>query len=102
MPITRSSVVGTISGVVVLGGFVAFAVGLPKLTGDDAAAAPTSADRPAVADVLPDTLLGNRLVRFARVDQNFLTVRGALDGLAAGQQRLVDLLTAPRDEDRPT
>ena len=69
MPITRSSVVGTISGVVVLGGFVAFAVGLPKLTGDEASASATSADRPAVADVLPQTLLGNRLVRVATMNQ---------------------------------
>lgn len=69
MPITRSSVVGTISGVVVLGGVVAFAVGLPKATGDDAGSSSTSADRPAVADVLPQTLLGNRLVRFNKVDQ---------------------------------
>ena len=67
MPLKRSSVVGTISGVVVLGGVVAFAVGLPKAAGDDASAAPT--DRPAVADVLPETLRGNRLVRVATVNQ---------------------------------
>ena len=70
MPITRSSVVGTISGVVVLGGVVAFTVGLPHLTGeDDAAASSAGTDRPAVADVLPESLLGNRLVRISKVNQ---------------------------------
>jgi hypothetical protein len=69
MPIKRSSVVGTTSGIVVLGGVVAFTVGLPHLTGDEAAASSTHDDRPAVADVLPESLLGNRLVRIAKVNQ---------------------------------
>ena len=30
---------------------------------------------------------------FARVDEDFINVRGRLDGLAAGQQQIADLLT---------
>ncbi|HWJ81920.1 MAG TPA: hypothetical protein VNS55_06775 [Nocardioides sp.] len=61
MPIARSTVIGAIAGVVVLGGFVGFAVGLPKLTDEEAGAATT--DRPAVAEDLPQTLLDGQLMR---------------------------------------
>lgn len=62
MPIARSSVIGAVSGVVLLAGFVGFAVGLPELT-DDEETASAQGPRPAVADELPDSLLDDRLVR---------------------------------------
>jgi hypothetical protein len=42
--------------------------------------------------------------QFAQVDRNFLTVRGALDGLAAGQQQIFIVLDAlvQRGGDEPT
>lgn len=60
MPIARSSVLGAVTGVLVLGGFVGFAVGLPKLTDEEAGA---TTPRPAVADVLPKSLLDDQLQR---------------------------------------
>jgi hypothetical protein len=39
--------------------------------------------------------------QFAQVDRNFLTVRGMLDGVAAGQQLIVDILRGRGGDDPP-
>jgi uncharacterized protein YPO0396 len=39
--------------------------------------------------------------QFDQVDRNFLTVRGMLDGVAAGQQLIVDILRGREGDDPP-
>jgi hypothetical protein len=85
MPL-RSTILGAASGVVLLAGVFGFAVGLPKVVGDDSDAhADTDAsqsaadDRPA-ADLLPDTILNGALQRYEQIDQKYAKVAGEVEG----------------------
>lgn len=70
MPIARSSVIGAVSGVVLLAGFVGFAVGLPELTDDGEGTVAAQAPRPPVSDELPDSLLDRGLVRVSSFNKD--------------------------------
>lgn len=69
----RSTMVGAVSGLVLLGGVVGFAVGLPEVVDDDPVPADDS-DEPAVptplAELLPDDLLDGQLVRYTSLNED--------------------------------
>lgn len=74
MPL-RSTIVGATSGVVLLAGLVGFAVGLPEVTGDEAHPEKESAEPGTPpADLIPETLLDGRLVRYSEIDPQLAQV----------------------------
>lgn len=84
MPIS-SSVTGAVTGVVLLAGFVGFAVGLPELTGDAASSETTEqAEVPALPDELPgklvaaDVLVPEQAEAIAQRDESAATELGSL------------------------
>lgn len=70
MPL-RSTLAGAATGVLVLGGVFAFAVGLPEWTGDDAEPQAAEVDHTPVADLLPDQLLNGGLVPISSIDPQY-------------------------------
>jgi hypothetical protein len=69
MPVP-SAITGAVTGVVLLGGVVAFAVGLPEAVGDQPAATGAADQRP-VAELLPASMLDGDLQRIADIDPQF-------------------------------
>lgn len=67
MRIAGSSIAGATIGVLLLGGFVGFAVGLPELVGDSPEASADPA-HPPLEELLPEELLDRGLVRIGEVD----------------------------------
>lgn len=72
MPL-RSTIVGATSGVVLLAGLVGFAVGLPEVTGDEAHTESAEPGTPP-ADLIPESLLDGRLVRYSEIDPQLAQV----------------------------
>jgi hypothetical protein len=91
MPL-RSTLVGAVSGVVLLAGFVGFAVGLPEVVGDepeeqsdgDAGKSDVSDGRP-VADLLPDELLDGALVRYKDLNDQLGSLFDEVEGYGGEQ-----------------
>jgi len=103
MPL-RSTIVGAVSGVVLLAGVVGFAVGLPEVVGDSdahAAAEKDAVSKPA-ADLLPATLLDGALQRYPDIDPQYAEMAGQVETYsgeklteAFGTDSAVALYTTP-------
>lgn len=77
MPL-RSTIVGAATGVVLLAGVFGFAVGLPEVTGDEPEATDDGTEQGGnskpVAELLPESLLNQALVRFKDLDPRYVAV----------------------------
>lgn len=82
MPVP-SAITGAVTGVVLLGGFVGFAVGLPEAVGDTASAPSEEAERRPVAELLPETLLGGDLRRIADIDPQYTDMANEVETYGA-------------------
>ncbi|UMG93833.1 hypothetical protein [Nocardioides sp. TF02-7] len=78
----RSSIIGAAAGVVLLGGIVGFAVGLPEVVGEgsDVAAA---TDRRPVAELLPEDLLDGELQRIGAISPQFTEMADQVESYGA-------------------
>lgn len=91
MPL-RSTLVGAVSGVVLLAGVVGFAVGLPEVVGDEPETSADDADQGGagdgtpVADLLPEELLGGALVRYKELNEELAPLFEEVEGY--GGERL--------------
>jgi len=105
MPL-RSTIVGAVSGVVLLAGVFGFAVGLPEVVGDDDTHADKEQKDDAVstpaADLLPDTLLDGALQRYPDIDPQYAEMAGQVETYsgeklteAFGTDSAVALYTTP-------
>lgn len=82
----RSSIVGAAAGVVLLGGMVAFAVGLPEVVDDPAAASGSErSDQRPVAELLPPDLLDGELKRIGDINPQFTEMADQVESYGADQ-----------------
>lgn len=89
----RSTLVGAVSGVVLLAGVVGFAVGLPEVVGDESEASAgadngdggDASDGRPVADLLPEQLLDGALVRYKELNDELASLFDEVEGFGGDQ-----------------
>lgn len=82
MPVP-TAITGAVAGVVLLGGVVGFAVGLPEAVGDSPAGEEAATDQRPVAELLPETLLDGELKRIADIDPQFTEMADEVESYGA-------------------